>query len=66
MIKMKGKRMTITSSVGVPSQWCLCGTLLEDHDDSHSCIVIEYHEQCPCKWFTPNDNDDEEVEDLGE
>ena len=47
--------MTIFSLVQVPSQLCLCVHLVEDHDDSHSCTVIQYFEQCSCKWFTPDD-----------
>ena len=68
MIKMQVTEMTIARAARVPSQWCCCGHLLEDHDDSPSCTVIEYFEQCQCKWFTPNDNYDEEEqdEDFGE
>ena len=63
--------MSPIETIGVPSELCICGHFLEDHDDSPSCTIIEYSEQCPCKWFTPtpNDNDDveeEQDEDFGE
>jgi hypothetical protein len=61
--------MSPIESIGIPSELCICGHLLEDHDDSPGCTIIEYSEQCPCKWFTPNDNADveeEQDEDFGE
>ena len=55
---------------GVKSPLCICGHLLEDHDYSPSCLVIEHQEQCLCKWFRSDDNDEDEYqheeEDFGE
>jgi hypothetical protein len=56
--------------IGIPSELCICGHFLEDHDDSPSCTVIEHYEQCSCRWFRDNNKDDVEEEqndeDFGE
>jgi len=43
----------------VPSEWCVCGHLREDHD--RLCVVIEYNVRCQCRGFVPVDYYDDDV-----
>jgi hypothetical protein len=38
----------------VPSQWCCCGHLSEDHN-YFGCVVFENLVQCPCNSFVSDD-----------
>jgi hypothetical protein len=47
--------MTLISSVGIPSDICLCGHYGDDHQPE--CIVVECDVECTCKCFVPDEDD---------